>query len=142
MKRTNYLEAVGLILIGFGLYETIYTRARVTPLAAEWGLTTDFDRARFLAVILNCVVVALSLIMIQIHQSDQGRQPISFSDTLRQMRESLRDWRGKMAPIALGLQFFSVSNVVGLFSIQAAISLLIGFVFVDLAILFERRGWL
>jgi hypothetical protein len=142
LKRTNYLEAVGLILIGFGLYETIYTKAQTTIMAAEFGLTATFDGTRFLAVFLNCVIVAVSLIMLPFHKADAGTEPKSVSDALKQLWHSLLDWRSSIAPIAIGFQFFAIVMALNMFSPQSASALCIGFVFVDFSIFLEKKGWL
>lgn len=142
MRATNYLEVVGLLLIGFALDRVINHDGNTNvSLAIDLGLAQHWNDNRFWFVALTCIAVALTLVVFQnfeqkeyeaesLEQAAAGSKPGFFALN----RKSLMALLG----IAFGLQAIITFVVTVLFAPRVGASLFIGFVLVDASIFMER----
>ena len=142
VERTNYVEAVGLITIGFAIYDTIFGQFTATGLALEWGLSSDFDVKRMALVTIQCLLVASSLRFLQSYDYVADSHPpvekgtkavVSWAFSGSFSKNELK----KLSSIFM--QLFSVLFSYGLFGEKTATYLAIGFGFVDYAIFKEAK---
>lgn len=142
MGRTNYVEAVGLITIGFAIYDTIFGQFAATDLATEWSLTSDFDTKRMALIIAQCVLIAVSLKLLQIYDHTILTVPAE-KDTRSVIKWAFpgvfsKNNMKQYLPIIM--QIFSTVISFELFGNKTGICLAIGFAFVDYAIFDEARA--
>lgn len=143
MRATNYLEVVGLLLIGFALDRVINHDGNTTvQLAIDLGLEQHWNDNRFWFVALTCIAVALTLVVFQNFEQEESE-----ADSLSQVwtdfkREFFALGHNKLVGalhgLAFSLQIIIPLIVTVLFSPRVGASLFIGFVLVDAAIFIER----
>ncbi len=134
MKATNYLEVVGLILIGVALDRVINQEGNTAiPLAIDLGLSQHWNDNRFIFVALTCLAVALTLVVFQnIEREEEGAESRSAAPSRRGLLVSA------LHGIAFGLQIIIPALVSVLFEPSVGASLFIGFVLVDASLFIER----
>ena len=132
MKATNYLEVVGLILIGVGLDRVINQEGNTAiPLAIDLGLSQHWNDNRFVFVALICIAVALTLVVFQNIKREEVDGSVGTASRKGLMVSALHG-------IAFGLQIILPAIVAVLFEPSVGASLFIGFVLVDASLFIER----
>ncbi len=133
MKATNYLEVVGLILIGVGLDRVINQEGNTAiPLAIDLGLSQHWNDNRFVFVALICIAVALTLVVFQNIEREEEEAAEAGTPTRKGLLVSV------LHGIAFGLQIIIPAMVAVLFEPSVGASLFIGFVLVDASLFIER----
>ena len=133
MKATNYLEVVGLILIGVGLDRVINQEGNTAiPLAIDLGLSQHWNDNRFVFVALICIAVALTLVVFQNIEREEEEAAEAGAPTRKGIVVST------LHGIAFGLQIIIPAMVAVLFEPSVGASLFIGFVLVDASLFIER----
>ncbi len=142
MKTTNYIEVVGLLLIGFALDRVINHDGNTTAsLAIDLGLAQHWNDNRFWFVAFTCVAVALTLVVFQnFEQKEIEAESHEQSATGSKRRFFALNRKGLLAllGIAFALQAVITFIVTVLFAPRVGASLLIGFVLVDASLFIER----
>lgn len=133
MKATNYLEVVGLILIGVGLDRVINQEGNTAiPLAIDLGLSQHWNDNRFVFVALICIAVALTLVVFQNIEREEEEAAEAGTPTRKGLLIST------LYGVAFGMQIIIPAMVAVLFEPSVGASLFIGFMLVDASLFIER----
>lgn len=140
MKRTNYVETVGLITIGFSIQQTIFGKLELSngSLSGQLGLDNEFGQGRFLIILLQCLLIVISLSLLQKVEYEKSIGPSDYS------LKTIFIWIFRKWRINEKLRFFSIlaqavcfTFTWEMFGNEAGASLAVGFLLVNASILRE-----
>jgi hypothetical protein len=135
-KHANYVETVGLILVGFAIQQMIFGKAPFGDLGTDWGLTNEFNRARFQCLVIECVLIVASFVCLQKRVPEVKKMPVE-DGSLEVAKWAFRSWttpQGKLSLVALIMQTVAGVSTWQLFGNDSAACLAIGFAFIDFSL--------
>ena len=144
MKATNYLEIVGLVLIGFTLDRIINDTGNLTTsIAIDIGLSNDWNSNRFWFIAIICTLIALSLVILQNFELEEYRATTigaAWKDLKREFFALNKQNVVKvLRSLSFSLQIMIPLLLTVLYDARMGAALFIGFVFVDASIIIERH---
>jgi hypothetical protein len=135
-RNANYIETVGLILIGFAIQQMIFGRAPFGEFGIAWGLVNSFNGSRFIFLLIECALIVGSLLILQSRRVELPKPPFAKSSIsgVRWVLRSLWSPNSKRVALAVVFQLISVVSTWQIVGIDSAACLGIGFLFIDISL--------